>query len=248
MNIEKTIRWIFLNIDYIRNWVTFAADISILLITVYTFKLTFISSKLKILSYGASLGNDGDSYYLVVENRTLKPVVIKNVTMIVDYKWKFLIGSYSKPLIVHPFSTEYIEKEKYAYMEHNDEFKYESIIFEIKTSNKVLYIPFRGKVSKLTKELKTVPYNIQTMTDTYNGKIILPATKYILDVYKDKELVNTIFIYGSGVMSDAINGYNGIPNDYINDKEKVIEILKNLIKDTSYSINIQEAKSFYLKY
>ena len=234
------------NSEIIRNWITFASDISILLITLYTFRLTFISKKIKVLSYGTTCDKDGNSYNLIIENRSLSPIVVKSVSMIVDKKWKLGIIKYKKPLIVNPFSTEYIEKNKYGYIEHEEEFRFEDVVFEIETSKGKYYIPFNKRFSKISKELKKITSNVNCFNYMYNNKIILPEAKYIVDIYKNKDFVDTIFILKSGLMTDSLNGIDKISIKNIDSKSEVVEEIERIISETDYSVKISDVKKFLI--
>lgn len=58
----------------IREWVTFDADIFILLITIYVFYITFISQKVKFISLNNFSSNSkGDSFSMILENKSFAP-------------------------------------------------------------------------------------------------------------------------------------------------------------------------------
>ncbi len=100
----------------IREWVTFAADICILAITIYTFYITFISQRIKFISLSNSSSNSkGDSFAVVLENKSLSPQVINDIYMIIDNKYKIQVKKFEVPLILEPYKAMEISSEKYSY-------------------------------------------------------------------------------------------------------------------------------------
>lgn len=245
MDINNIYNWIVDNSISIRNWVTFAADICILLITLYTFYFTFLSQKIAILSYGKSSGNSGDSYNVILENKTLSPIAVKKVSMIIDDRWKFIIKDYNVPLIIQPFSVELIEQEKYGYMENEKYFKNKKIVFEVETSKYKLYRKFNKKIIIVSKQMKKILYNCSTITSHYGDIMLFPNTKYVIDVFFNEKFIKTVQIFDSGIMVGDINGINAVESEYIDNINMVRDILNEVIKDTKYSIKLSEPQNLY---
>ena len=81
-------------VSIIREWVNFSANICILLITIYTFYITFISCKIKFLSISESHPNNNEnSFSVVIENKSFSTLVVTKVSLIVNNEYKgFVIG------------------------------------------------------------------------------------------------------------------------------------------------------------
>lgn len=247
MNFSSTYSWFVNNVNDIRSWVTFGADISILLITIYTFYFTFISRKIAVLSYGKSLGNAGENYHVMLENKTLSPIAIKKVSMIIDNKWKVTMKEYDIPLIIQPFSVELVEQNKYGFMENEDKFKKNKIVFEIMTTSKNLYIPFQKKFIKTSRNMKQMPHNCMAIANYYGDTLLLHKTKYVLNVYYDSKFKDVIQIFETGLMTGDINTINALKVNDINDKEEVVNLLNQIIKDTKFSVQLIEHENMYPK-
>jgi len=224
----------------VREWVTFAADICILLITIYTFYITFISQKIKFISLSNSSSNSkGDSFVVILENKSLSPQVIKDIYMIVDNKYKILVKKFEVPLVLEPYTANEISSEKYSYTIPSLPLTTrENVILEVSTTRKKLYLHMHKKTPKVKKEMKNIPYNVTKITKTYNEKIVPQNAKYALTVSKE-EWQSTIFIFKTGVMTGEILGYNGIPEDALKSNEDLIQYLDNWLKPNglNYSLN-----------
>lgn len=224
----------------VREWVTFAADICILLITIYTFYITFISQKIKFISLSKSSSNSkGDSFVVILENKSLSPQVIKDIYMIVDNKYKILVKKFEVPLVLEPYTAKEISSEKYSYTIPSLPITTgENVILEVSTTRKKLYLYMHKKTPKVTKEMKNISYNVTKITNTYNEKIVPQNAKYALTVSKE-EWQSTIFIFKTGVMTGEILGYNGIPEDALKSNEDLIQYLDNWLKPNglNYSLN-----------
>jgi len=209
----------------IRTWITFLADVCILLITIYTFYLTFLSKKIKVISFGRHLSWEGDSMNIVLENKSLSPISITRIDAIVEKKNKFKFRNFDEPLILPPFSTKVVVMSPYSHM---PDFNFDDIVFQIATSSKTRIVHFKKRVFLSRKVKKDLP-NVMIVTRKFNDKVIMPGTKYILTL-KTNEGTKTICIFGNGVMTDNIFGYNGIPEEIVEDEQKLRLLLDSMIE------------------
>lgn len=232
----------------IREWVTFAADICILLITIYTFYITFISQKIKFISLSNSSSNSkGDSFSVVLENKSLSPQVINDIYMIVDNKYKIQVKKFEVPLVLEPYTAKEISSEKYSYTNPSLPLKTgENVILEVNTTRKKLYLYMRKKTPKVTKEMKDIKYNVTKITKTYNEKVIPQNAKYVLSVAKG-DWKNTVFIFKTGVMTGEILGYNGIMKDALKSKEDLIQYLDNWLKPNGINYYLEQLTDIFIE-
>ena len=227
---------IITQIKDIREWVTFGANICILLITLYTFYLTFISNKIKILSFRKRFSYEGNSMSIVIENKSLSPISITEICAIAEKKYKFNFKKFDEPLVLAPFSTKVISMNPFSYMPKMD---LRNIVFQIETSNKTRYISFKKRFIWITKDVKKSYPNITISTNKFNDKIIMPGTKYILTLIIDGK-IKTIFIYKNGVMTSDVFGYNALPSDIVNNKDQVKQVIDKLVKPYDIKFDLIE--------
>ena len=99
-----------------REWATFSADICILLITAYTFYITFISKKLKLLSFSVNNSDRGDSFHLVLENRSFAPICIEEIYLVFSGQHKIKFGEYQQPVVLNAFSAIGLSMEPFFFI------------------------------------------------------------------------------------------------------------------------------------
>lgn len=99
-----------------REWATFSADICILLITAYTFYITFISKKLKLLSFSVNNSDRGDSFHLVLENRSFAPICIEEIYLVFSGQHKIKFGEYQQPVVLNAFSAIGLSMEPFSFL------------------------------------------------------------------------------------------------------------------------------------
>lgn len=229
----------------IREWVTFAADICILLITIYTFYITFISQKIKFISFSDSSSNsNGDSFSVVLENKSLSPQVIKDIYMIVDNKYKIRVKKFEVPLILEPYTAKEISSENYSYTIPSLPLVIgANVILEVSTTRKKLYLYLHKKTPKVAKEIKNIPYNVTKITNTYNEKIIPKNAEYVLSVSKEG-WKNTVFIFKTGLMTGEILGYNDIPENTLKSQKDLTLFLDNWLKPNGLNYYLNQLPNY----
>lgn len=225
----------------IREWLTFAADICILLITLYIFYITFISQKIKFISVSKSLSiAKGNSFSVVLENKSLSPQVIIDMHLIVDGKYKINVKKFETPFILEPYKAQKVVSDKYSYTEPPiPHLKGKNTILEVVTTRRKLYLYMNKKTPRVTKEMKNIPYNVMKIRSTYNGKIVPENARFVLFVSKG-DWQKTIFIFKTGVMTSEILGYNGIPEEVLKDQESVNQFLDSWLKPSGLSYYVDQ--------
>lgn len=230
-----------------REWVTFAADICILLITIYTFYITFISQKIKFISlYNFSSNSKGDSFSVILENKSLSPQVIKDINLIVDNKYKIQVKKIEVPFILEPFKVKEITSEKYSYTTPSlPPLNRENTILEVITTRKKLYLCMYKKTPKVAKKMKDLPYNVMKIRNIYNEKIVPQNAEYILSVSK-KDWENTVFIFKTGLMTGEILGYKAILEEVLKSKEDLIYYLDNWLKAKGFNYYLNKLADIFI--
>lgn len=241
-------KWSDIMIDFpiIRDWVNFAANMCILVITIYTFFITFISQKIKLRSIStASSNSEGNSFSVVLENKTLSPILIDNINLIVDGQYKVKVKRFDSPLILEPFTAKKVTSEKYSYTVPNLEnmSDYKNVV-EVNISGKKIYLSLNKNTPKVSKNMKQSRENVIRITNTYNGKNVPQFAKYILIVSKD-DWNNTVFIFESGAMTGEIFGYNSLPKKVVKKKAKLIEYLDDWFKPNVIDYYVEEISNLF---
>lgn len=234
------------HLDNVREWVTFAADISILFITIYTFYLTLISKKIKFQSISVSSSiSEGGSFSVILENKALSPVVIEEVCLIIDNRYKVQVKKFDSPLILEPFKTQKIISDRYSYTEPSlPSISGNNTALEVKTFRKKLYLRLHKKTPKITRNIKQMPSNVTKVKNTYNGKIIPEFAKFVLTVSKE-DWKNTVFIFNTGVMTGEILGFNGIPEEVVKEHVALTEFLDSWLKPNEVSYHVEKISNLF---
>ncbi len=217
--------------EAIREWVTFAADVCILLITIYTFVITFVSKKIKVLAFSESHSiKNGNNFSVVIENRSLSPQVIESIYMIYENTYKIELKKFDVPLILESFKALKVQSDNFSFTAPSlPTLMATKITFEITTSRKRIYLRFNKKTDKVTPDMKKIHYNVTKVINTYNGKIIPQGAKFALNVSKE-DWNETVFVFSSGMMTDEILGVNAIPVKVVQEKESLTNFLDNWLK------------------
>lgn len=221
----------------------------ILLITFYTFFITFISKKIKFRSFSVSSSlKEGNSFSVVLENKTLSPILIDNINLIVNNQYKIPFKKFDSPLIIEPFTAKKIHSEKYSYMSPDLEIIDDSknTLEVIMTGGKKIYLNSHKKTPRIKRKMKNSSSNVQIVTNIYNGKIVPKYARYALTIFKDGEK-DTTFIFKTGVMTEEIYGYNGIPKKNVKTKASLIAYLEDFFKSESINIDSYYVKELYIQ-
>lgn len=241
--------------DSIREWVNFAANICILLITLYTFYITFLSKKINVLSIGtSSSATKGESISVVIENKTFSSLVVNCVYLIINRQYKILLQCFSEPLVLPPFAAKRIESDKYTFLMPNIDLSLtnKDCTVEIVTTRKVLFLSFLHQKKSLSffqcfsaikdnKKMKYMTVNVSMEQCMYNGKIIPFGARFSLNIWKD-DFRKTVFVFGSGKLSESIFGRTGLPQEVVHDEKTLNEYLIKQLSSDGYHFIIKEWK------
>lgn len=230
----------------IRDWVTFASDICILLITLYTFYKTFISKKIRFVSVFESLSiSDGNNFSIVIENKSLSPQVINDIHLIIDNKYKIQVKKLEAPLILEPYTAQKVESERYSYTDPRlPGLIGTKMVLEVTTSRKKLYLPIHKKIPKVKPELKKLSDNVMKITNIYNNKIVPSNAIFVLIVIKG-ECENTIFIFENGTMTGTVLGYNAVPEEVAKDIQTLRNFLDSWLKPSEVKYYVEQFHPYF---
>lgn len=219
------------NIEFLIRIISIIGDVCLFFIAVYTFRLTIFPKKLKLInmkhSFNAFLGDDIEATF---ENRSLCPVVIKSVDMVIDSN---IIRFYDgEPCIVEAFKTVVLKCEAYtniiSQINHKDIDIHSSrkIYFIVETSRGNQYIK-HVRVSRIKhyiakmKEAKLV--HAIVCRNECDGTVVSKGVKYVVSFIDERGEEQNVFILSSGYMSKNLFGYNVLAKDIVIDKSKVLE-------------------------
>lgn len=231
-----------------KEWITFAADICILLITIYTFYITFISQKIKLISISQSSSNTkGDSFYVVLENKSLSPQVITNINLIIENKYKVNLNKFEIPFILEPYKAKEVGSDRYSYtMPSLPYLNSENTILEVTTTRNKLYLSMNKKTPRVKKEMKEIPYNVTKIKNTYNERIIPKDAKFVLNVSKG-DWQNIVFVFKTGLMTGEVLGCNGLPEEVLESQENFIQFLDIWLKPNGLNYHVEELTNLFDK-
>lgn len=217
-----------INIEEIRNWVTFAADMCVLGITFYTAYKTFICTRIDLLSFSGSHDTkEGEMYSIVISNRRIMPLAISEVNLIVDGTYLLPLMNNREPIIIEGFGTYTISSKRFGYLEPDIGIFGSNVVVEITIEQrKRVYLRLHKGRKFYTKKKISQLERVEMITNIINGKIIPKHAKYVIVVRYENQSENVIgFIFESGVMTEAILGYNGLPKEVTYDIKKLEEYL-----------------------
>ncbi len=221
------------------------ADISIFLITVYTFYIT-VFPKLRFLGISHHFSMfDGDSMTISLENRSLSPISIKEVDLILDdYKITFFNKKDAQEeCIVDGFKTIAIRMEPFSEIKSEDDglniITSKPRYIKMVTSRRTQYIKInRKQCASFLKRYEKRNKLKQTMVirNLYNGLLVKPHIKYALSYLDDKQEIQTLLISENGILSGYIFGFNVIPTEHLTTEDSLRDFFKNFFKDKSFTV------------
>lgn len=193
----------------------FTGNMCVVLITIYTFYLTFFSKKIKIVGCGISNSAfEGCQIYFSLHSHTLQTFEVKEISVIFLDKCVHL--KLEEPAIIEPRMTTKVISEKYTRftekIDLNDVLLGKKWGLILHTQNGILYTSTKKWDLGITKKRKyrqCCYHRISTFNQSYGGIVISDNVKYViyigLGLYDEP-----IFMTEYGHMSQSIGGYNGI--------------------------------------
>jgi len=246
---------VLVSISFFTNIATIMSGItsSILFgIAIYTFYLTFISKRIKVLSFGFSIHLwESDSIIFVLKNKTLRTFAIKEIHVVFDKKYRLNINNYNEPELLKPLQSKNIKMKPFTIMIHDFTlYDFEKMLMDKKDiyveittdEHKVIYSQFIGKKRKKHKDRWTLD-NVSCFNYSLGGIVLREDYAYVLK-YRTSENgdVHTAFINNGGFISTSMFGFNRIPRKSLVSIEALKEILDEPCKELQIALVIQDVK------
>lgn len=232
-----------LSFDSIKNVLSVIGDLCIFGITIYTFYLKFYCKKIEFLAFSPSYNTfKGDSLSVTVENRSLSPICFNDVYLVFGNKFKINMSGHQEHKIIEPFKTYIIRLEPFSSLGN--------IKFSTLTDMDGKYLVFKtSKGTAYTKIDKNATFrndihNLDTVTiyrRFFNNKLIFPDTLYAI-IFIEQNETKTVFINKFGGMSESIGGFNAIPQEYLDDQNKIREIFDQCFEPLDKTFIIKQIK------
>lgn len=223
-------------------------------IAIYLFALRYIPYFRKVSFYSTEFHYDifkGRKISVVIENKSLSSISIKNVNLIFENKYILKICEHDEPYILKPFeskkfSSDYITSIDTKY-EKFDDFAEVDLLLEVYANNpKNKYIWGQSK-----RKFKGIDYyeQISVHRKSFNGVIYGDSVKYILN-YISNSKEKDIFILENGWMSEDIAGINSIKlneSNKIQSAEELVKYFESIFKkDIKFAIvNLINHKTYF---
>lgn len=210
--------------------ISFAADMCILLITLYTTYKTFIDKKIKLLTYTPNFGGKfgGKFISIVVENTSLSPLSVEKIDIVYDNHYVINFAKYNEPLILQPQHATAITMDPFS--------KLAGISLE-ELVTKEFYLIFSTSKGEIISSFRQMPVkqnknnsyrSVLVVRKFFNGTIITPDIKYAIIIEIDG-VSKTIFLKECGLIDKDIYGYHFIHLRDINNIDMVKADIKSII-------------------
>lgn len=235
-------------IDIIKNILQIVGDLCLLFISAYTFRLTIFLKKLRFIGYRPSFSTfEGDSLEITLENRSLAPVVIQSISLVLN---GYSIQIFSEDEdgcetgIIDGFKTGKIKMRPFSEIytnEGNPNFhEVDGMYLIIETPRGNQYLTFANSPKKWFSQLKKKSHTIPKATVTrkfLDNKIIKPYIRYAIVFFDKNDNEQTILVHKSGLMSKALFGYNRLPKEILLNKETIYTHFKEQFSNNIIELN-----------
>lgn len=117
--------------------------------------------------------------------------------------------------------------------------EYKNIVLQINANGKIIYCPYKRHIPFVKKKVKIMDPNIAPQRSLYGTKIIMPGTKYILEVFDgDRRFVAAL--YKGCYIDENIRGINMLSEEIMSSKENIINYFNDAYKDTDLRVVLVE--------
>lgn len=222
----------------IEETISIVSDVLVTAITSYLFYKRFFSKGLYFSDIKISKETfSPKAIYVSVENRSLNPLIIRELHLIIDDKYR-LTFQIEKPKIIEPYKLEIFDiqfskinpdvlthifnKNMAILANTQDGFIYD--MFCKKVCSKKIRLLFK----KFSRNTLYKYKSINILRNFFNGVIINPfITDYIKFTRKDGSLFKEIFIAKGGLLSEHVPFLgNFIPKEITSDSNRLEKYLK----------------------
>lgn len=230
-------------------------DICLFFITVYTFRLTVFPKKLKFIGFRQSFSAfEGDSFSITLENRSLCPVVVEAVDLVLGSdRIKVFSNSEDGECIIDGFKTATVTMKPYSEIISEsgaikvDFLELKEMFLLVRTSRGVQRIVYERTTKfryRASQKLQSALKRTTVCRNTCNGKIVVPQAKYALSYADRNGELQTLFIHNSGAMSAAPFGYNRLPKELVDDENALREHFEAEFTARNMSYRLQRVNDF----
>ena len=238
-----------MDISVVIKIMTHLSSVVLFLISVYTFRLTVFSKKLRFIQYRNKFSAfGGESLEITLENRALNPVSIESIELIIGEN---RVSVFNGHCTIEAFKLKTIKMEPFSYIIYENRKMYLNDILKsrpslwIKTSRGIQYVKY-NYISTFIQEFRYNQYlklNPATVVrNKYNEKIIAKGVKYALSFKDEQGNIKTIFIHKSGMMSEMLFGYNSLPKEIIKNKKSLRKHFNPEFEKLGIKYNLEKFK------
>lgn len=193
----------------------FTGNMCVVLITIYTFYLTFFSKKIKIVGCGISNSVfEGCQAYFSLHSYSLQTFEVREISVI--FQDKSVNLKLEESVIIEPRMTTKVITQRYTRFTENIDL--DEVLMSKKwglilhTQNGMIYTSTKKRdlgIRKKRKYRKCCYHRISTFNQLYGGIVISDNVKYV--IYIGLGLCDKpIFMTEYGHLSQTVGGYNGI--------------------------------------
>lgn len=193
----------------------FIGNMCVVLITIYTFYLTFFSRKIKIVGCGITNSVfEGCQIHFSLHSHTLQSFEVSEMSVI--FQDQSVRLKLEEPVIIEPRMTTKIIAERYTRLTENIDLddimlgKNWGLI--LRTQNNIIYTSIKKwdlGIRKKHKYRKGYYHRVGTINQIYGETVISDMVKYVIWI-RLMQYDKPIFMTEDGRMSQTIEGYNGI--------------------------------------
>lgn len=101
----------------ITSTISLMGDICVSAITIYMFYLGFISDKISIISSSHYYGLDGESFSLLLKNKSMRTISITSVNCIFKGKYRVKMDNFAESVILNPLGSVRISIPHYTLLD-----------------------------------------------------------------------------------------------------------------------------------
>lgn len=217
-------------------------EMCVVFIGIYTFYRTFLTKKIKFLGFGVSSETwEGYSFSVNIQNFSLSALSIDKIELIIGDKQKATLRKYREPFILEPLKAIKIESKKNSESPFLNDYVFDQKLkLAVHCSNGKVLIVKQKKLKWLRRSYNTEKYEYKTIFNkTFDGILVTDSMKYAIDIFGSDGTKRRTFLTNTGIIKDAINGYNAIPGELVHDEDKVVQILEELL-GKGYKVVIQD--------
>lgn len=217
--------------------ISVVSNIFVSIITIYLFYKRFLAkglyfSDIKVMNQTFS----PNAIYVSIENRSLKPLIVKELYLIIENKYR-LSFPIEKPRIIDAYKLETFEIQ-YSNLKPKVSMSMlgENSAVIVKTQNGYMYDTFCKKICfrkfklffKTTSSDDLFKYKlIGVYSRLFNDEIINPFITHFIDFRrKDGSVFKKVYMDKMGILSDVVPYFgNGIPREIASDDKRLKEYL-----------------------